>query len=70
MQELKRVTFFYNNAHVRHIESFGFRDKSHKITVFQPGGSLTAKADVKNGVLTALSLDGPVTFPRSGVLAL
>ena len=40
------------------------------LELFQPGGSLTAKADVKNGVLTALSLDGPVTFPRSGVLAL
>lgn len=40
------------------------------LELFQPGGSLTAKADVNNGVLTALSLDGPVTFPRSGVLAL
>ena len=36
----------------------------------QPGGSLTAFAAVEQGVLTDLQLDGPVTFPKSGILTL
>lgn len=36
----------------------------------QPGGSLWAQATVENGRLTDLLLDGPVTFPRSGILEL
>ena len=36
----------------------------------QPGGLLTAFATVRQGVLTDLQLDGPVTFPKSGVLTL
>jgi len=39
------------------------------LELFQPGGSLKAKAAVENGVLTDLTLDGPVTFPRSGILS-
>ena len=40
------------------------------LELFQPGGSLTAKAELRGGALTALVLDGPVTFPRSGALTL
>ena len=41
-----------------------------QLELFQPGGSLTAKAHLQNGQLTALTLDGPVTFPKSGILHL
>ncbi len=41
-----------------------------QLELFQPGGSLTAKAYLQNGQLTALTLDGPVTFPKSGTLTL
>ena len=41
-----------------------------QLELFQPGGSLTAKAQLQNGQLTALTLDGPVTFPKSGRLSL
>ena len=39
------------------------------LELFQPGGSLTAKATVEQGILTVLTLDGPVTFPKSGILS-
>ena len=39
------------------------------LELFQPGGSLTAKATVHEGQLTDLTLDGPVTFPKSGILS-
>ena len=41
-----------------------------QLELFQPGGSLTAKAHLQNGQLTALTLGGPVTFPKSGILSL
>ncbi len=44
--------------------------ESLSLELFQPGGSLTAKAELQQGQLTALTLDGPVTFPKSGVLSL
>lgn len=40
------------------------------LELFQPGGSLTACATVTDGKLTALTLDGPVTFPRAGRITL
>ena len=40
------------------------------LELLQPGGSLTAGAELQNGALAALVLDGPVTFPRSGTLTL
>ena len=41
-----------------------------ELELFQPGGSLTASAIVEDGKLIALTLDGPVTFPQSGILPL
>ncbi|MBR5245489.1 MAG: hypothetical protein IKW07_05595, partial [Clostridia bacterium] len=41
-----------------------------ELELFQPGGSLTASAVVEDGQLIALTLDGPVTFPQSGILTL
>ena len=46
------------------------QNASLRLELFQPGGSLTAKAELQAGGLTALILDGPVTFPRSGTLLL
>ena len=40
------------------------------LELFQPGGSLTAKATLQNHQLSSLTLDGPVTFPKSGILRL
>ena len=40
------------------------------LELLQPGGSLTAKAELHGDTLTALILDGPVTFPEAGVLTL
>jgi diaminopimelate epimerase len=40
------------------------------LDLFQPGGSLTAKATLQNHQLSSLTLDGPVTFPKSGILSL
>ena len=40
------------------------------LELLQPGGSLTARAELRGDTLTALILDGPVTFPQSGVLTL
>ena len=40
------------------------------LELLQPGGSLTAKAQLQNGALTALTLDGPVAFPKSGTITL
>jgi diaminopimelate epimerase len=40
------------------------------LELFQPGGSLTAKATLQNHQLSSLTLDGPVTFPKSGILSL
>ena len=44
--------------------------RSLELVLNQPGGSLSATAELQNGALTALLLDGPVTFPKSGVLTL
>ena len=41
-----------------------------ELELFQPGGNLTASAIVEDGKLVALTLDGPVTFPKSGILTL
>lgn len=41
-----------------------------QLELFQPGGSLTAKATVTADGLSNLTLDGPVTFPKSGILCL
>ena len=41
-----------------------------QLELFQPGGSLIAKATLENGQLSALTLDGPVTFPKSGMISL
>lgn len=41
-----------------------------QLELFQPGGSLTAKATVTADGLSNLTLDGPVTFPQSGILNL
>ncbi len=46
------------------------QNASLELELLQPGGSLTACATVEDGTLTALTLDGPVTFPRSGILTL
>ena len=40
------------------------------LELFQPGGSLSAKATVNTDGLSSLILDGPVTFPKSGILSL
>ena len=40
------------------------------LELFQPGGSLSAKATVNTDGLSSLMLDGPVTFPKSGILSL
>ena len=40
------------------------------LELFQPGGSLIAKATVNTDGLSSLTLDGPVTFPKSGMLTL
>lgn len=41
-----------------------------ELELFQPGGSLMACATVEDEKLTLLTLDGPVTFPASGILTL
>ena len=46
------------------------QNTSLTLELFQPGGSLTACATVEGGNLTALTLDGPVTFPKSGTITL
>ena len=46
------------------------QNASLTLELLQPGGSLTAKAELCGGTLTALVLDGPVTFPQSGTLTL
>jgi diaminopimelate epimerase len=46
------------------------QNASLELELFQPGGSLTASAIVEDGKLIALTLDGPVTFPQSGILTL
>lgn len=46
------------------------QNTSLSLELVQPGGSLTACATVAQGKLTALTLDGPVTFPKSGLLSL
>ena len=46
------------------------QDKTLSLELFQPGGSLMAKATVERGRLVSLTLDGPVTFPKSGILSL
>lgn len=43
---------------------------SLELELFQPGGSLTACTSIDEGKLTSLTLDGPITFPRSGILTL
>ena len=40
------------------------------LELFQPGGSLIAKATVHTDGLSSLTLDGPVIFPKSGMLTL
>ncbi len=44
--------------------------QSTRTELFQPGGSLTCNAEVTGGTLTALQLDGPVTFSAMGTLDL
>lgn len=46
------------------------QDRTLSLELFQPGGSLMAKATVENQQLSSLTLDGPVTFPKSGILSL
>ena len=46
------------------------QNQTLQLELFQPGGSLIAKATLENQRLSALTLDGPVTFPRSGILHL
>ncbi len=41
-----------------------------ELELFQPGGSLTTKAEMQNGTLTALTLDGPVAFSPAGEIDL
>ena len=46
------------------------QNASLTLELSQPGGSLSACATVSDGKLTALTLDGPVTFPKAGLLNL
>lgn len=40
------------------------------LELFQPGGSLKAEAVLQAGRPVSLTLDGPVTFPRGGILTI